>query len=231
MLPLNARYYVLLGNYGSGKTELAIQLARLLRRQSRGRVALVDLDIVNPYFRSAEQKALLESEGVEVKMPSFALTAVDVPALPADIQAVFEQPYDHVVFDVGGDDVGAAALGRYAPYIAHVRSQMCVLYVVNPYRPLSSTPEDIERLFGLIAERARVRPDYLVNNMNLQGYTTAEDLVEGQRILETVSRALDVPVGLCVGEERLREGLPPSMQAMFLPLTPVMRPEWMEQEP
>ena len=231
MLPLTFRYYVLLGNYGSGKTELAIQLARTLRAQGGGRVALVDLDIVNPYFRSAEQRALLEGEGVEVKAPSFAMTTVDIPALPAEIQAVFEQPYDHVVFDVGGDDVGAAALGRYAPYIAPLRDQMRVLYVVNPYRPLSSTPEDIEAMFALIARRARLTPDLLVNNMNLQAYTTATDLIEGQRILERVGRELGVPVGLCAGEERLRAELPPEMQAMFFPLAPVMRPEWMEQEP
>ncbi len=231
MLPLNAGYYVLLGNYGSGKTELAIQLARTLRARDGGRVALVDLDVVNPYFRSAERKDLLEAEGVEVLMPSFAMTAVDVPALPAEIQSVFEQPFDHVVFDVGGDDVGAAALGRYAPYIAPVRERMQALYVINPYRPLSSTPEDIAALFGLIAQRARVTPDWLVNNMNLQAETTPADLIAGQRIVERASALLGVPVGLCVGEERLRAELPPDMQAMFFPLTPVMRPEWMEREP
>lgn len=229
MLPLNAGFYVLLGEYGSGKTELSIQLARTLRAQGGGRVALVDLDIVNPYFRSAEQRALLEGEGVEVKAPSFAMSTVDIPALPAEIQAVFEQPYDHVIFDIGGDDVGAAALGRYAPYIAPIRDRMCVLYVVNPYRPMSSTPEEVAEMFALIAARARVRPDYLVNNMNLQGYTTAEDLVAGQEIVGRIGRAMGVPIGLCAGEERLRAELPPELQAMFFPLTPVMRPEWMEQ--
>ena len=231
MLPFTAGYYVLLGNYGSGKTELAIQLARTLRKQSAGRVALVDLDIVNPYFRSAERKDLLEGEGVEVLMPSFAMTTMDIPTLPAEIQSVFEQPFDHVVFDVGGDDVGAAALGRYAPYIAPIRDRVQGLYVVNPYRPLSSTPEEIAALFGLIAERARLKPDWLINNMNLQSYTTPEDLIEGQRVLERASALLGVPVGMCAGEERLRAALPPEMQAMFFPLTPVMRPEWMEQEP
>ena len=135
MLPMDKRYTVLVGNYGSGKTELAIAIARTQRaRVPEGRIALVDLDIVNPYFRSAEQHALLEAEGIEVFMPSFAMSTVDIPALPAQIQAVFEQPYAHVVIDVGGDDTGATALGRYAPYTRALRDEMNVLYVVNPWR-------------------------------------------------------------------------------------------------
>ena len=133
MLPMDKRYTVLVGNYGSGKTELAIAIARRQRaREPEGRIALVDLDIVNPYFRSAEQHALLEAEGIEVFMPSFAMSTVDIPALPAQIQAVFEQPYAHVVIDVGGDDTGATALGRYAPYTRALRDEMNVLYVVTP---------------------------------------------------------------------------------------------------
>lgn len=144
MLPMDKRYTVLVGNYGSGKTELAVATARRQRaRKPEGRIALVDLDIVNPYFRSAEQHALLEAEGIEVFMPSFAMSTVDIPALPAQIQAVFEQPYAHVVIDVGGDDTGATALGRYAPYTRALRDEMNVLYVVNPCRPFSSSVEDI----------------------------------------------------------------------------------------
>ena len=94
--PFGSRYTILVGNYGSGKTELSIAIARHIRKRKQGRVALVDLDIVNPYFRSAEQRALLESEGIEVYMPSFAMSTVDIPALPAEIQAVFEQPFAHV---------------------------------------------------------------------------------------------------------------------------------------
>lgn len=159
MLPMDKRYTVLVGNYGSGKTELAIAIARTQRaREPEGRIALVDLDIVNPYFRSAEQHALLEAEGIEVFMPSFAMSTVDIPALPAQIQAVFEQPYAHVVIDVGGDDTGATALGRYAPYTRALRDEMNVLYVVNPCRPFSSSVEDITGLYRLIERQARLTP-------------------------------------------------------------------------
>ena len=106
MLPMDKRYTVLVGNYGSGKTELAIAIARTQRaREPEGRIALVDLDIVNPYFRSAEQHALLEAEGIEVFMPSFAMSTVDIPALPAQIQ-------DGVRYQRGGQPEGRAGRHR-----------------------------------------------------------------------------------------------------------------------
>ena len=231
MILPSAKYYILTGNYGSGKTELAISLALRLRRETGGRVALVDLDIVNPYFRSAEQKALLEADGVEVFMPSFALSTVDIPALPANIHGIFQQDYAHVVIDLGGDDTGAAALGRYHPFLEPVRAQTQVFYVVNPLRPLSGTEEDILALFSLIESRARIRPDMLVNNANLQRQTTPQDLLDAQALLEKVSARLHLPIGMVVGEERLFHTLPAEMQAIFFPLRPVMKPEWLEDLP
>ena len=107
------QYLVLTGNYGSGKTELALNLAMHFSRECR--TTLVDLDIVNPYFRSGEKAEEMEKAGVRMLMPTFAMTTVDIPALPAEIQSVFEVPSDKVIFDVGGDDTGAAALGRFYP--------------------------------------------------------------------------------------------------------------------
>ena len=231
MLTLDAPYYVIVGNYGSGKTELSLALARELRRSSTGRVALVDLDIVNPYFRSAERADLLRREGIEVLMPSFAMSTVDIPALPAEIQGVFEPGrYDHVVIDVGGDDTGATALGRYAPFIRPIRNRMKVCYVVNTFRPLSSTEDDICGLFRLIESRARLTPDLLVNNANLQRQTTARDLIDAQELLTRVGERLGVPVGMVAGYRKFLNDLPPAMQAVYFPLEPLMLPEWLEDD-
>ena len=225
------KYYVLVGHYGSGKTELALALAKWLQADAKSGVTLVDLDIVNPYFRSAEQKSSLEAQGIEVIAPSFALTAVDVPALPADIQKVFEPDrYQHVIIDVGGDAAGATALGRYYPQIQPMRSQMQVLYVINPYRPLSANEEDISALFSQIEARARIHPDQLVNNANLQRQTTAQHLIDGQAVLQKAALRLSVPIGMVVGYPRLRAGLPAAMQELFFPLEPVMLPEWLEDD-
>lgn len=228
---LDSRFTVLVGNYGSGKTELSIAIARDARRRHDGRVALVDLDIVNPYFRSAEQGGLLRSEGVEVLMPSFAMSTVDIPALPAQIQAVFEQDFSRVVIDVGGDDTGATALGRYAPYIASVREQMAVLYVVNPLRPLSGTAEEIAAMYSLICRQSRLNADFLVNNANLQEETPPDDLIRGQSLLAEVSDRLGVPIGMAAGVERLREALPPGMRELYFSFSPVMKPDWLSEEP
>ncbi len=230
MLPLRKRYTVLVGNYGSGKTELAIAIARRQRKEAQGCVALVDLDIVNPYFRSAEQSALLTAEGIEVFMPSFAMSTVDIPALPAQIQAVFDQPFAHVVIDVGGDDTGATALGRYAPMIAPIRQDMNVLYVVNPCRPLSSTVEDVTELYHLIAAKARLTPDHLVNNANLQEETTPEVLTQGQELLTQAAHKLGVPLSMVSGREALRRQLPIAMQEMYFSFEPIMKPDWLVDE-
>jgi len=225
-----AKYYVLIGHYGSGKTELSLALARHLN-QTDGNVALVDLDIVNPYFRSAEQKELLSREGIDVIMPSFAMTSVDIPALSADVHTVFESDrYNHVVIDVGGDAAGATALGRYHAYINPIRDQMQVLYVINPHRPLSSNAEDIRALFAEIEAHARLHPDMLVNNANLQRQTTAQDLIQAQELLESIAVQMSVPVGMVAGYSRFYTELPQALQQIFFPIEPMMLPEWLEDD-
>jgi hypothetical protein len=228
---LDQKYYVLVGHFGSGKTELALALARRLNNGEPHGVALVDLDIVNPYFRSSECRDLLVTEGIDVIMPSFAHTTVDVPALSADVHTVFESDkYRHVVIDAGGDAAGATALGRYFPLIQPVRDRMRVLYVVNPCRPLSASEEDICALIRRIEARARVQADILVNNANLQRQTTAKHLIDAQELLSRVSRRLSIPVGMVAGYERLRKDLPRDMREIFFPIEPVMLPEWLEDD-
>ncbi len=223
-----SRYTILVGNYGSGKTELSLALALEMRRlEPDSRIALVDLDIVNPYFRSAEQRQRLEAAGIEVFMPSFAMSTVDIPALPANIMAVFEQDFDRVVIDVGGDDTGATALGRYAPQLSARRGEITMLYVVNPFRPLSGTEEDIAELYTLIGQKARMTPDALVNNANLQEHTTAVDILEGQKLLDQVAQRLNVPVAMVAGLPHLLKELPPALQEKYFAFTPVMKPDWL----
>ena len=230
-MKLDAKYYVLVGHFGSGKTELALALARALNKTGQPGVALADLDIVNPYFRSSERQALLQAEGIEVISPSFAHTAVDVPALSANVQSVFESTrYSHVVIDVGGDAVGATALGRYYPYIQAIREQMRVLYVINTLRPLSATFADISALITRIETRGRIHPDILVNNANLQRQTTARHLIDAQKLLTDAGEKLSIPVGMVAGYARLFSELPAEMQSLFFPIEPVMLPEWLEDD-
>lgn len=225
MMDLSApRLTVLVGNYGSGKTELALNMVLDMKRQGLP-AALVDLDIVNPYFRSGEKREMLEGEGIRVLTPSFAMTTVDVPALPPEIQSVFDAPGEHTVFDVGGDDTGAAALGRYAP--AFDREATRCLLVVNALRPLTRTPEDVLELMGRIAARSRLTIDGLVNNTNLGRETRVECLQEGHEALLEVSRRSGVPYVMAAVEQRLINELPAELQALAYPIRRYMEPEWM----
>ena len=221
---MSPRLTVLVGNYGSGKTEISLNIALGLANKGC-KTALVDLDIVNPYFRSGEQKEVLEAAGIRVLMPSFAMTTVDVPALPPEIMSVFDCPGEYVVFDVGGDDTGAAALGRYMP--AFAREDKRCLLVVNAMRPLTGTVEDVLDLMRRISMRARMSIDGLVNNANLGRETDAACLWTGHELLKEVSRQSGVPYVMACAQAHLINELPEEMRKITVPLKRMMEPEWM----
>lgn len=213
------RFVVLVGNYGSGKTELSLNLALASARKMS--TTLVDLDIVNPYFRSGEKAEELRGAGVRVLMPTFAMSTVDIPALPAEIQSVFEQPSERVIFDVGGDDTGAAALGRYAPSFRRYREDTTVCLVINAMRPLTQTPEDVAELAQRIAARGRMEIDVIINNTNLADQTDAEMLRVGHDVAVKAAEML--------GVKRVVDAAMPELNvAGALPLKRHMAPEWME---
>ena len=213
------RFVVLVGNYGSGKTELALNLALASARE--GSTTLVDLDIVNPYFRSGEKAEELRQAGVRVLMPTFALSTVDVPALPPEIQSVFETPCDRVIFDVGGDDTGAAALGRYAPSFRRFAQDVQTALVVNTMRPLTQTAEDVVDLTQRIAARGRMNIDVIINNTNLADQTEPDMLAAGHQVAVEAAKLLGVSRVVDVAMPQL--GVKDA-----LPLTRHMAPDWME---
>lgn len=224
--PGKYRYIVLTGNYGSGKTEIALNIA-LDSVRARQKTTLVDLDIVNPYFRSGEKVQELEKEGIRTLMPTFALTTVDIPALPAEIQSVFELPCDKVVFDVGGDDTGAAALGRYHPAFAARQQETMTALVVNCMRPLTQTPDDIIDLAERIRNRSRMPIDVMINNTNLADQTTPEMVRMGESIVRECAGKMGIAemmnAGMAEVMEKVHSGLPAIIVRRY------MVPEWMEE--
>ncbi|NLG24854.1 MAG: hypothetical protein GX558_05825, partial [Clostridiales bacterium] len=166
---------------------------------------------------------LLEA-GVRLIAPQFALTGVDVRALPPEIQSVFEQPALRAVFDVGGDDAGAVALGQYS---ARLRAADAALYyVVNVFRPRSATPREIVDMIDRIADRARLAPAGLINNANLGDETTPRLLDQGEAVLREVSRLRGIPVVAASGTAEAlagRTGGAPAFEIRRL-----MKPEWMD---
>ncbi|HHW71187.1 MAG TPA: ATP-binding protein [Clostridiales bacterium] len=215
---------IITGHFGSGKTEFAINYSIQFAKDNL-KVALVDLDIVNPFFRTAEVKDILEDMGIKVIVPNFAGTTLDIPSLPADIYGVFDdQSYDKVVFDVGGDDLGAVVLGRYHLEIEKTGYNM--FYVINTKRPLSSTRGQIVNMLRSVEESSRLKVTYLINNTNLSYETTSEDIVEGQNIIEKVSKELHIPIAYVTCKDNIVDDLPDDIKKKVFKLNLYMQPIW-----
>ncbi len=221
------RFLVVTGNYGSGKTEISLNLA--LKAAGQEKTTLVDLDIVNPYFRTGEKAEDLRQAGIRVLMPTYAMTTVDIPALPAEIQSVFEIPSDRVIFDVGGDDTGAAALGRYYPSFLANRADTLVMLVINCMRPLTMERDDILDLAERIQARGRLKIDLMINNTNLADETVPEMVERGEKTVLACAQRMGVGRVITAGKAAVLEKC--RLQTPRLAIERYMMPEWMvEQE-
>lgn len=194
------RITIFTGHFGSGKTEVAVNYALQTAKKGK-KTAIVDLDIVNPFFRTADVKSVLQEKGIKVITPVYANTNVDVPSLPGEISAMFEDRSYSVVLDVGGDDLGARAVSRYKEQI--VQEDYIHYFVVNTRRPMTRTPEEIERMIWEIQTTARINVDMLVNNANLLGSSTPELLGEASDIIKKVSEKLSIPIGFISGMQEV----------------------------
>lgn len=181
---------IITGHYGAGKTNLAVNLARDMAQS--GPVTLFDLDIVNPYFRSADFASELAGAGVTVEAPAAANTNLDLPAISGRLEAALRTGERRLILDVGGDDAGAVALGRFAPLLEARGYRMW--YVVNRFRYLTHTPEEAAELLREIEAASRLRATDLVNNSNLGPATTAEDIAKGYRFAGRVSELTGLPL-------------------------------------
>ena len=190
---MNARRITLFaGHYGSGKTNIAINYAKMLRGAGE-RVTIADLDIVNPYFRTKDSAADLQSEGIDLVVSDFANSNVDFPALPKEIYALVAERDQKVVIDVGGDDRGALALGRYVPDIRK-EGDYEMLAVVNASRPLTRTPEDVVEVLREIEAASQLPFTGIVNNTNLGPQTTAADVLGSVPYADEVAALMKLPV-------------------------------------
>ena len=193
------------GHYGSGKTNIAVNYALLLAREGK-KTAIADLDIVNPYFRTKDSASDLEAAGVDLISPQFANTNVDLPALPAEAYRLVEDKSIFAVMDVGGDDRGAYALGRYAPFILE-EGDYRMAFVANPCRPLTRTPEEALEVMREIETAGGVPFTAIVNNANLAHETTPETVLAAFPYMERLSELSGLPVWLTSAEETVAAGL------------------------
>ncbi len=177
----------------------------MLAREGR-RTAIADLDIVNPYFRTKDSAAELAAAGVSLISPQFANSNVDLPALPAEAYRLVEDRSLHAVMDIGGDDRGAYALGRYTPFILE-EGDYRMAFVANPCRPLTRTPEEALAVMREIEAAGGLPFTAIVNNANLAHETTAETVLAAVPYMERLSELSGLPVWMTSAEETVAEEL------------------------
>ncbi len=180
------------GHYGSGKTNIAVNYAIGLAKEGKN-VCIADLDIVNPYFRTADSKKELENAGVTLISPQFANSNVDLPALPAEAYRLVEDKSIYGIMDIGGDDRGAYALGRYVPAIK-AEGNYRMVFVANCYRPLTRTPEEALEVMGEIETACGLKFTDIINNSNLGPETTAETVLSSLPYMEKLSQLSGLPI-------------------------------------
>ena len=182
------------GHYGSGKTNIAVNYAMLLADEGK-KVCIADLDIVNPYFRTKDSESELRAKGVTLICSEYANTNVDVPAIPAESYRIVQDKSCFSVIDIGGDDRGAYALGRFADAIK-AEGEYRMAFVLNRYRPLTSTVEGAVEIMREIETAAGIKFNCIVNNSNIGCETTPEIVRESLAFAEDVSRATGLPIWL-----------------------------------
>lgn len=201
------------GHYGSGKTNIALNYARFLHEQGLP-VTIADLDIVNPYFRTKDSEAQLAGEGIGLICSPFANSNLDVPAMPKETYALIDSRTQYGVLDIGGDDRGALALGRYTPEIRE-ENDFEMLLVVNRSRPLTRTPEDTEAVMREIEAACGLPFTGIVNNTNLGQQTEAEDVLASVSYAEAISHQTGLPVFMTCCADRLYPSLKDRIGNLF----------------
>lgn len=221
---------VLVGNYGSGKTEIAVNLA--VNGAGQGlRTLVIDLDKVNDYFRMSDRVALLQEKKINLVSPTFAGQGITPSSMSAAVASAFTDNWDLVVFDVGGDSAGALSLGRYHQDFAAFDGELCVYDIVNVFRPMSESPEKILKLMHDIEGFARQQVTGFVNNSNLLTYASANDIRQGYGVIKDASDMSGIPVVHTTGrkeylEEFLADGRDPKYIGEPIALETYMHRSW-----
>lgn len=207
------------GHYGSGKTNIAVNYALALKNTGLS-VDVADLDIVNPYFRAEDSKDLLEENGIELISSRYANSNIDLPALPSELYSVVSRKDRCAILDIGGDDRGAMALGRFRQYIEE-ENDYEMLFVANFYRPLTRLPEEALHIMTEIENACKMRFTGIINNSNLGDQTQAEDVL----IKIALSQKLSLLSGLAIRMTTVKADLSGALSGKVADLFPLMLQE------
>lgn len=216
------RITLVCGHYGSGKTNFALNMAVNAAKNGE-KITLVDLDIVNPYFRTADYRDELEKLGVNVIAQNLEGTTLDAPALTARMFSIFEESMGRVIVDVGGDDVGATALGRFSKQLD--ASGYDMLCVVNKFRKFIASPEEAAQLLGEIEAACRLKATGIVNNSHLGAQTTAQDILSGVDYAKSTAELLKLPLVCTTAPKTVAHQLEGKVENLY-PVDVLVRLPW-----
>ncbi len=227
MVTDDKRVRIIIGHYGSGKTEFSCNYAVELAKYCGNDIMLVDLDIVNPYFRSRERASYLEERGVEVMSSQLGNDVnTDLPALSAGIYAPLQNPDIELILDVGGDKVGARVLRQYSDFLMG-KDDVDLFAVINANRPETSTLEGVLKHLEGIEFEARLKVTGLINNTHMIWDTSLEDVMRGQKLLQEVSDRLNVPIVYVSVMRELVDEVSKHVDCDIIPVDMIMRDAWM----
>jgi len=201
------------GHYGSGKTNIAVNYALQLAAEGK-KVCIADLDIVNPYFRTKDSEARLSTAGVDLISPQYANSNVDLPALPAESYRLVQDKGSFGVMDIGGDDRGAYALGRFTPFIKE-EANYRMAFVANCYRPLTRTAEDALEVMREIEAACSLSFTCIINNSNLGTETTAQTVLDSAEFIEKLSELSGLPLWITTAQENVASELADKIDEVF----------------
>ncbi|HPZ42502.1 MAG TPA: hypothetical protein PL078_00730 [Bacillota bacterium] len=224
LLLKSKRISIFTGAFGSGKTELALNYAIKLREKGK-KVTAVDLDLINPYFRIRSVREALETRGIHVVSPRGKLAGADVPALPPAILGVLEDSSTYGVVDVGGDDIGAAALGRFKNNLAE--GSFNLYFVVNTYRLHTRDVPGILSVLNRVEKASRMQVNALISNPNLGPETDPETILEGHRLVLEAAHQLKLPVAFLGVRRNLADRLK-NQEVPLFPLDLMLKLPWQD---
>lgn len=218
------RVTVFMGHYGSGKTFVSVNYAMALASMNKP-VSIYDLDIVNPYFRTIDAKSKLAEAGVELVVSKFAQTNVDIPAMNAKTYQMLDDKSRFAVADIGGDDRGALALGRFAERLK-TDGDYDALFVVNKFRPETRDIQGALEIKAEIERTGKLPFTGIVNNANLGLETTEETILSGLEFALELSKTTNLPVKFTsVRKDLITESLKSKIENI-LPVEPIKYGDW-----
>lgn len=225
MITEDNRIRIITGHYGSGKSEFVMNYVTKLRTHISGKIALSDLDVVNVYFRTREKKDLLQSLDILAIDSSINAPTLDLPAIsPQVVTPINDESYDYIM-DIGGDDVGARLVGRFSNEIKEKEYDM--FCVVNANREQTQTYDQVIHHIKAIERTSKLKVTGLINNTHLIRSTTIEDILKGQKLVEEVYNATNIPIKYVTCMESLVDKLPKDLKGEVFPIKLYMREDWM----